>query len=81
MPELDTTVQKEELLKFIKEAFVIDGDVELEHKTTTYITRFLCKDSKRGTFYVSMGNENSGTAITSNSGLEKAIKTLSKEDK
>ena len=45
--------KKQAMEEFLKDAFVIDGDVKLILKPMRYKTYFKCTDSKRGTFYLS----------------------------
>ena len=51
--------REEEILKFIKEAFCVDGTVKLVHKKMTFTAYIECVDSKRGTFNVAWDKEDS----------------------
>ena len=49
----DTKLKKQVTEQFVKDAFVIDGNVELILEPVQYDNYFKCTDRKRGVFKVS----------------------------
>jgi len=56
--DIKTTAEKlKEVEKFIKDAFIIDGEVTTVFEPTEYESHFRCVDSKRGVILVSFKPE------------------------
>jgi len=60
--QICNTQKKQEVIQFVKEAFCIDGDVEMVFKEIKFDTYIRCTDSKRGTILIGFSKENLGIA-------------------
>ena len=53
----------EEVKKFVRDAFVIDGDVDWIRAPITFDTHFRCTDSKRGTIFIAFNGEGKDDSV------------------